>query len=107
MPACVETCVGGIRIFGDLNDPDSPVRRLLDKNQVKVLKREMGTKPHVFYIGLDKRFQGQVEGEGTLWKSSGHGVLNHEQSNLEILNVTRETAWVLGAVGRGPCSTFS
>ena len=74
LPACVETCVGGARIFGDLNDPDSTVRQLLDQNQVKVLKPEMGTKPHVFYIGLDKRFQGQVEGEGTLWKPSGHGV---------------------------------
>lgn len=74
LPACVETCVGGARIFGDLNDPDSTVRQLLDKNQVKVLKPEMRTKPHVFYIGLDKRFQGQVEGEGTLWQPSGHGV---------------------------------
>ena len=74
LPACVETCVGGARIFGDLNDPESTVRHILDQNQVKVLKPEMGTKPHVFYIGLDKRFQGHVEGEGTLWKPSGHGV---------------------------------
>lgn len=73
LPACVETCVGGARIFGDLNDPKSQVRKLLDHNKVKVLKPEMGTQPHVFYLGLDERFQGRVEGEGTLWQPSGHG----------------------------------
>jgi len=73
LPACVETCVGGARIFGDLNDPKSQVRKLVDQNQVKVLKPEMGTQPHVFYLGLDERFQGRVEGEGTLWRPSGHG----------------------------------
>lgn len=73
LPACVETCVGGARIFGDLNDPKSQVRQLVDQNKVKVLKPEMGTQPHVFYLGLDERFQGRVEGEGTLWQPSGNG----------------------------------
>ena len=73
LPACVETCVGGARIFGDLNDPTSQVRQLVDQHKVKVLKPEMGTKPHVFYLGLDPRFQGHVEGEGTLWQPTGHG----------------------------------
>lgn len=73
LPACVETCVGGARIFGDLNDPNSKVRHLVDRNKMKVLKPEMGTQPHVFYLGLDERFQGRVEGEGTLWQPSGHG----------------------------------
>ncbi|WP_420213877.1 sulfate reduction electron transfer complex DsrMKJOP subunit DsrO [Janthinobacterium fluminis] len=73
LPACVETCVGGARIFGDLNDPHSEVRRLLDANEVKVLKPEMDTQPHVFYLGLDERFEGRVEGEATLWQPSKHG----------------------------------
>jgi tetrathionate reductase subunit B len=70
LPACVETCVGGARIFGDLNDPKGELRRRLDaaKSDLKVLKPELGTKPNVFYIGLDARFQGKVEGEGSLWK---------------------------------------
>ncbi|WP_409567720.1 sulfate reduction electron transfer complex DsrMKJOP subunit DsrO [Rugamonas sp. DEMB1] len=73
LPACVETCVGGARIFGDLNDPHSEVRRLLDANEVKVLKPEMNTEPHVFYLGLDARFEGRVEGEASLWQPSHHG----------------------------------
>ena len=71
LPACVETCVGGARIFGDLNAAGSAVRQLVDSNQTTVLKPEMGSRPQVFYLGLDARFQGRVEGEGTLWQPSG------------------------------------
>ena len=73
LPACVETCVGGARIFGDLNDRESLVHQLLTENKVKVLKPEQGTQPHVFYLGLDTRFAGHVEGEATLWQPSKHG----------------------------------
>jgi len=73
LPACVETCVGAARIFGDLNDPTSQVRQLLNQHKVKVLKPEMATKPHVFYVGLDPRFQGAVKGQPTLWQPTGAG----------------------------------
>lgn len=71
LPACVETCVGGARIFGDLNDPDSAVATLVREGNPKVLKPEQGTQPRVFYLGLDPRFQGKVDGTPTLWRPSG------------------------------------
>lgn len=52
-PACVETCIGGARIFGDVSDHDSTISRLIASNPVTVLRREMGTEPNVFYIGAD------------------------------------------------------
>jgi len=53
LPACVATCFNKARIFGDLNDPDSDISRLIASNAVSVLRPEMGTLPNVFYIGID------------------------------------------------------
>ncbi|MDX8403739.1 MAG: 4Fe-4S dicluster domain-containing protein [Mariprofundaceae bacterium] len=53
-PACVEVCPTQARIFGDLNDSDSPISTFVRKNRVDVLKSEMGNQPRVFYIGIDK-----------------------------------------------------
>ncbi len=52
-PACVASCFNRARIFGDLNDPNSEISRLIAKNPVTVLRPEMNTKPNVFYIGVD------------------------------------------------------
>ncbi|HKJ63899.1 MAG TPA: 4Fe-4S dicluster domain-containing protein, partial [Desulfopila sp.] len=49
-PACVETCPTKVRIFGDVNDPNSEVSRLLVANNYRVEKPEMGTDPNLFYV---------------------------------------------------------
>jgi tetrathionate reductase subunit B len=49
-PACVVTCPVKARVFGDANDPDSEVSRLLARNRVEVRKEEAGTSPNVFYL---------------------------------------------------------
>jgi len=54
-PACVEVCVGGARIFGDLEDPNSDVRKLIDSVSTAGLKSHLGTKPKVLYVELDER----------------------------------------------------
>ncbi|OGT05496.1 MAG: hypothetical protein A2143_04490 [Gallionellales bacterium RBG_16_57_15] len=53
-PACVEVCPTGTRIFGDRNDPESPISLFIRNNHVQVLKPEMGNAPNVFYKGTDK-----------------------------------------------------
>lgn len=49
LPACVEASEGAM-IFGDLNDPNSPVRRALSQNFAIRRKPTLGTQPGVYYI---------------------------------------------------------
>jgi molybdopterin-containing oxidoreductase family iron-sulfur binding subunit len=49
-PACVEVCPVGARKFGNLLDPDSEVRRVLDRKRVFRLKAEVNTYPKFFYF---------------------------------------------------------
>lgn len=52
-PACVECCSFGARRLANLKDPDDSVTKIITTERVAVLKDEYGTKPHVFYLGLD------------------------------------------------------
>ena len=69
LPACVESCVGGARIIGDLRDPDSQISRMIDEHysELMVLKPEMGTSPHVFYLGMDERFVSRPDAKPAIW----------------------------------------
>ncbi len=50
LPACLEACPTGARVFGDLADPDSDIRWVLANKRVFILKEELGTKPRFFYF---------------------------------------------------------
>jgi Fe-S-cluster-containing dehydrogenase component len=50
-PACVEVCPSRARIFGDQDDANSEVARLLSTQGSFRLKEEAGTRPNVHYIG--------------------------------------------------------
>ncbi|MBF0495058.1 MAG: 4Fe-4S dicluster domain-containing protein [Deltaproteobacteria bacterium] len=49
-PACVEACKSNALIFGDLDDPNSEVRRILRANFSIRRKPQLGTDPSIFYI---------------------------------------------------------
>ncbi|MCZ7585439.1 MAG: 4Fe-4S dicluster domain-containing protein [Deltaproteobacteria bacterium] len=48
-PACVEICPTKALTFGDMNDPDGDVARLLRSRQSKVSKPETGLKPRLYF----------------------------------------------------------
>ena len=49
-PACLEACPTGARVFGNLLDPKSEIRWVLENKRVYVLKEELGTRPRFFYF---------------------------------------------------------
>jgi len=53
LPACVSVCPTECRIFGDLDDPESAVALIAQRDATTVRKPEKGTLPKVFYIGAD------------------------------------------------------
>lgn len=49
-PACAEICPVGARKFGNLLDPDSEIRYILENKRVLVLKEELNTRPKFYYF---------------------------------------------------------
>lgn len=50
LPACVSVCPTHCMYFGDLDQPNSEVSRLLQSRKWKVVKPETGTRPQVYYL---------------------------------------------------------
>lgn len=53
LPACVTTCPSQARTFGDLDDPESEIRRLLNEGRAQRRHEQLGTEPKVYYLELD------------------------------------------------------
>ncbi len=49
-PACVETCIGDARYFGDLDDPESEVSEMAESTRAMQLKEHTANDPNVYYL---------------------------------------------------------
>ena len=52
-PACVVVCPVAAIVPGDLDDPHSPIARLVASQQTQVRKPEQGTRPKLYYLGAE------------------------------------------------------
>ena len=86
-PACVIACPTGARIFGDLEDPDSPVAKALGSRDSVPLGTPVETAPAVRYLPEGVRHAGASEADIVLpYRRQRHWGLHHA---LEF--------WLLGA----------
>ena len=49
-PACVEVCPVGARKFGNLLDPTSEIRNVIENKRVFILKEDLNTQPKFYYF---------------------------------------------------------
>jgi tetrathionate reductase subunit B len=56
-------------VFGDMNDPDSEISRVMATNALQVIKPEKDTEPQVHYISADEAV---MRTTGTGEKEGGH-----------------------------------
>src|SRR5260370_30781417 len=75
-PACVTVCPTQAILVGDLNDPDSAVAEIINREPVTVRRPEKGTRPGVFYKGahqatLDPLAARRPDGGLLAWATQG------------------------------------
>ncbi len=88
-PRCAEACPTRALVFGDLDDPESDVSRLVASGNTEALHPEYGMADKVAYIALPKRF---VAGTVVLGDTDGCG------EDAEITLEARETPRSGGAL---------
>jgi len=53
-PACVQSCTGRARFFGDFDNPDSKVSKLIQEKPMYRLLEAQNTQPKVYYVSVKK-----------------------------------------------------
>jgi Fe-S-cluster-containing dehydrogenase component/formate-dependent nitrite reductase membrane component NrfD len=70
-PSCVVVCPTQSIFAGDIHDPTSKISQMLGRHETTVKQPEQGTKPHVFYKGVDQAaidpLRTKIAEDGMIW----------------------------------------
>jgi phenylacetyl-CoA:acceptor oxidoreductase subunit 1 len=94
-PACVNTCQARALIFGDLDDPQSEISRLIREKDGFQLRPEYDTDPAVYYI--DPGIGGAISNVAPESSMTGHHIQHLSTVDEKARRIfTAETAEVKG-----------
>lgn len=77
-PACVEACPTETLRFGDLDDPEDPLAKLIASAGASAMKAGEGTRPSVVYLGLEAWME---ESDPKVQLQSGENGVIYEQGD--------------------------
>ena len=99
-PACVIVCPTQAIIAGDLADPASNISRIVAREKVSVRKPQKGTKPKVFYLGIEDDLlrPTQLAAQSSyVWAERRADAKTREefdpQQTREVYDVSHPTPW--------------
>ena len=83
-PACVNVCPEQAIISGDMDDPTTPISKLLARERVTTRRPEKGTRPKLFYIDGDEAAltpEDAPPSSDYMWGNQSRGVGHHAPGN--------------------------
>lgn len=87
-PACVNSCIAGALHFGDADDPDSNVSRLLAEHRHFRMHEDLQTGPGIYYL-----WEQATEGETAAPEETAPPPMAAEPVGMDAVSPRRQTNW--------------
>ena len=100
-PACVNACIADALHFGDADDPDSNVSRLMVENRHFRMHDQLGTGPHITYLWARANGTDAAAAEAPIMRADAIGMSGTAPQLQTSWDWRAATNFILGGAGAG------